>query len=50
MIVPFQFLVDSVQLSKLSLGSVETINSVISCPIDGIKIGVTREIHEREVD
>ena len=33
----FQILVDSVPTAKLSLGSVATVNSLISCTVDRIK-------------
>lgn len=41
--VAFQILVDSVPTAKLSLGSVATVNSLISCTVDRIKTAVTRE-------
>lgn len=41
--VAFQILVDSVPTAKLSLGSVATVNSLISCTVDRIKAAVTRE-------
>ncbi|OVA10576.1 Homeobox domain [Macleaya cordata] len=41
--VAFQILVDSVPTAKLSLGSVATVNSLISCTVDRIKAAVTCE-------
>ncbi|XP_077253968.1 homeobox-leucine zipper protein ROC2-like isoform X2 [Tasmannia lanceolata] len=39
--VAFQILVDSIPTAKLSLGSVATVNSLISCTVDRIKAAVT---------
>jgi homeobox-leucine zipper protein len=41
--VAFQILVDSVPIVKLSLGSVATVNSLISCTVDRIKIALNCE-------
>jgi len=39
--VAFQILVDSVPTAKLSLSSVATVNSLISCTVERIKAAVT---------
>ncbi|KAF9626355.1 hypothetical protein IFM89_032409 [Coptis chinensis] len=39
--VAFQILVDSVPTAKLSLGSVATVNNLIACTVDRIKVAVT---------
>ncbi|XP_026448337.1 homeobox-leucine zipper protein HDG2-like isoform X2 [Papaver somniferum] len=41
--VAFQILVDSVPTAKLALGSVATVNSLITCTVDRIKAAVTDE-------
>ncbi|KAK1324821.1 Homeobox-leucine zipper protein ROC2 [Acorus calamus] len=41
--VAFQILVDSVPTAKLSLGSVATVNSLIACTVDRIKVAVSGE-------
>ncbi len=41
--VAFQILVDSVPTAKLSLGSVATVNSLISCTVDRIKTALNCE-------
>lgn len=39
--IAFQILVDSVPTSKLSLGSVATVNNLIKCTVERIKAAVT---------
>ncbi|XP_059301480.1 homeobox-leucine zipper protein MERISTEM L1-like [Lycium ferocissimum] len=41
--VAFQILVDSVPTAKLSLGSVATVNSLITCTVERIKASIGRE-------
>ncbi|KAJ8556283.1 hypothetical protein K7X08_023041 [Anisodus acutangulus] len=41
--VAFQILVDSVPTAKLSLGSVATVNSLITCTVERIKAAIGRE-------
>lgn len=41
--VAFQILVDSIPTAKLSLGSVATVNSLIACTVDRIKVAVTSD-------
>ncbi|XP_061354495.1 homeobox-leucine zipper protein MERISTEM L1-like [Gastrolobium bilobum] len=41
--VAFQILVDSVPTAKLSLGSVATVNSLIKCTVEKIKVAVINE-------
>ncbi|KAK4364216.1 hypothetical protein RND71_015574 [Anisodus tanguticus] len=41
--VAFQILVDSVPTGKLSLGSVATVNSLITCTVERIKAAIGRE-------
>ncbi|CAJ1925187.1 unnamed protein product [Sphenostylis stenocarpa] len=41
--VAFQILVDSAPTAKLSLGSVATVNSLIKCTVERIKVAVIRE-------
>uniref|UniRef100_A0A0A9CTY4 HD-Zip IV C-terminal domain-containing protein n=1 Tax=Arundo donax TaxID=35708 RepID=A0A0A9CTY4_ARUDO len=41
--VAFQILVDSVPTAKLSLGSVATVNSLISCTVDRIKAAIAAD-------
>lgn len=38
--VAFQILVDSIPTAKLSLGSVATVNNLISCTVDRIKAAI----------
>lgn len=41
--VAFQILVDSAPTAKLSLGSVATVNSLIKCTVERIKVAVVRD-------
>jgi len=41
--VAFQILVDSAPTAKLSLGSVATVNSLIKCTVERIKVAVIRD-------
>jgi len=41
--VGFQILVDSAPTAKLSLGSVATVNSLIKCTVERIKVAVIRD-------
>ena len=41
--VAFQILVDSIPTAKLSLSSVETVNSLIACTVERIKAAVSGE-------
>lgn len=44
--VAFQILVDSAPSAKLSLGSVATVNNLISCTVDRIKNSIVGGKHE----
>jgi homeobox-leucine zipper protein len=41
--VAFQILVDSAPTAKLSLGSVATVNTLIKCTVERIKVAVMRD-------